>query len=178
MGYEKEYAKELLEQLCVEKTLEEIDSDIYCVVGEIIDDFKWISLKYDVIFSHESALNFHDLSDSLSEDYVVTISESAMKANKVPFREDMEVHVVSDDVFDLGRTTMLSIFSHKVPVYDRERTICDIVKNKKNMDIQVFIDGIKWYFDEDEKDDFCRLIKYSRKLNIEEKVRTYVEVLI
>lgn len=176
LGYSEEEAKKLLEKLWQENTLEKLDDDIYCVEGEIIDGFKLISLQYDVVFSHETALYFHDLTDMMVHYYVVTMSESAMNANKIPFRDDMEVHVVSDELFELGKSEMKSPFSHKVPVYDMERTICDIVKNKEHMDIQVFIDGIKWYFDEKDKD-LHKLILYSRQLDIEDKVRTYVEVL-
>ena len=59
--------------------------------------------------------------------------------------------------------------------YDLERCICDLIRNKKNIDVQIYTQTLKEYF--------CRqcnprkIIKYARKFNLEQKVRTYMEVL-
>jgi len=43
-----------------------------------------------------------------------------------------------------------------------------MIKDKKNVDIQLFSDAIKFYFDSKERD-FRRLFKYARLLGIEDK---------
>ena len=40
---------------------------------------------------------------------------------------------------------MLTSFGHSVPVYDMERTICDLLRSRKNIEMQVFQDALKQY---------------------------------
>ena len=68
-------------------------------------------------------------------------------------------------------------FGNPVPAYDAERTICDIIRNKKNMDIQVFVYAIKEYMRRKEKDVF-KLMSYAKEFRMESAVRTYTEVLL
>ena len=60
-------------------------------------------------------------------------------------------------------------------LYDRERCICDLIRDKTQVDVQLYTQAIKEYFKI--KPDYRKLLKYSRKFGIEEKVRTYMEVL-
>ena len=60
-------------------------------------------------------------------------------------------------------------------LYDRERCICDLIRDKTQVDVQLYTQAIKEYFNI--KPDYRKLLKYSRKFGIEEKVRTYMEVL-
>lgn len=40
---------------------------------------------------------------------------------------------------------MQTSFGHSVPVYDMERTICDLLRSRKNVEMQVFQDALKQY---------------------------------
>lgn len=46
---------------------------------------------------------------------------------------------------DLGRVMMKTSFGYEVPVYDMERTICDLIRNRSNIEIQTFQDVMKQY---------------------------------
>jgi len=52
-----------------------------------------------------------------------------------------------------------------------------MIKDKKNVDMQLFSDAVKFYFDSNEKD-YRRLFKYARLLGIEDRVHTYTEVFL
>ena len=58
-----------------------------------------------------------------------------------------------------------------------ERTICDIVKRKKHIDIQIFQTALKEYTMKKDRN-LHSLIKYAQRLNVEEQVRNYIEVLL
>lgn len=58
-----------------------------------------------------------------------------------------------------------------------DRTLCDIIKNKKKMDIQVFQTAVREYMKSNRKN-LPNLINYARILKIEDTVRTYTEVLL
>ena len=65
----------------------------------------------------------------------------------------------------------------KLRCYDRERTICDIIKYKNHMDREIFVKALKRYSNSKQKD-LVKLIRYAKKLNIEKKVIEYMEVLL
>lgn len=60
-----------------------------------------------------------------------------------------------------------------VKVYDRERCICDFIRDKDRMDMQLYSQTIKNYF----KSSNRKLLKYGRVFGVEEKIRTYMKVL-
>ena len=72
---------------------------------------------------------------------------------------------------------MESPFGIKIKVYDVERTICDIIKNKNKIDAEIFSNALKDYAKSKSKN-LSKLAKYARKMNIEKKVSKYMEVLL
>ena len=63
------------------------------------------------------------------------------------------------------------------PVYNIEKTICDVVRNKDNMDYQVVTDALKLFSKRPVKN-LTRLMQYAKLLRIESVIRTYFEVLL
>lgn len=60
-------------------------------------------------------------------------------------------------------------------MYDKERTILDIIKDKDRIDAQVFSEAIKSYFAGKEKK-LLKLLKYFVKMNVEKSLKPYTEV--
>ena len=61
-------------------------------------------------------------------------------------------------------------------MYDVERSICDIIKNKNKLDLELFNKAIRNYYYSKNKN-IIRLYDYAEKLGIYEKVRNTFEVL-
>ena len=62
-------------------------------------------------------------------------------------------------------------------MYDKEKTILDIIKDKGRIDTQVFSEAIKSYFAGKEKN-LLKLLKYAIKMNMEQALKQYTEVLL
>ena len=90
---------------------------------------------------------------------------------------NVSLHYVKKELIDLGMIEIESPFGMKIKTYDIERTICDIIKNKNKMDIEVFTKALKEYSRLKNKD-LLKLMKCAKKLNVEKKVREYMEVLL
>ena len=58
-----------------------------------------------------------------------------------------------------------------------ERTICDVIRYKEAMDIQVFQYAMKEYMGSVNKN-LNHLMTYAKKLHMESAVRTYTEVML
>jgi predicted 3-demethylubiquinone-9 3-methyltransferase (glyoxalase superfamily) len=89
----------------------------------------------------------------------------------------IKVYQSKPEIYDIGASTAETLYGNCVAVYDMERTICDIIRDKSGMDIQVFQTAMKEYMGNPKKN-LTNLMVYASKMKLEEKVRTYVEVML
>ena len=66
---------------------------------------------------------------------------------------------------------------HEIPIYDMERTICDLVRNRKQFEIQDYQTALKTYVSRKDKD-LNRLMKYAKLFHVDSKIREYMEVIL
>lgn len=126
------------------------------------------------VFSHESALYFHELTDRTPSKHVMTVpsnyNTTSLKDLQVTFR------YIKSNLIDLGKISMRTSQGNEVYVYDLERTICDIIRNKKSMDINEVNKAIRQYAKKS-KSKYSILIMYANKLGMEKKLRDIMGVL-
>lgn len=127
------------------------------------------------IFSHETALYFHDLCDRTPIKYQLTIP--SYYNTKLLKDKNYQFFYLRDELYKIGITQMNTPYGNKVKVYDLERTICDIIRNKKKIEIALFTDAMKRYAERKDRNSI-RLHEYAKVFNIEEEVRKYLEVLL
>ena len=156
--------------------LERISRGFYCLKSSFCDDYYKYQLKSkNCIFSHETALYFYDLSDRTPLYFDMTVPfgyNGSLRTNK-----GIILHYIKKELLELGLTSTESPFGMKLKVYDMERTICDIIKNKNKMDIEIFTKALQRYSKSKEKD-LNKLMRYAKKLKVDKKVREYMEVLL
>ena len=63
----------------------------------------------------------------------------------------------------------------EVRLYDRDRTICDVLRYEKKLEGEVFASAIKYYV-KDSKKNARNLFEYAEIFNIKNKVQTYIGV--
>ncbi len=88
-----------------------------------------------------------------------------------------KIHTSIVDIFNVGITYINTQYGNVVQVYDMERTICDIIKNKNSIDIQVLNYALKQYVKSKNKR-VPVLLEYAKKFRILEKVKLYLEMLL
>lgn len=128
-----------------------------------------------VVFSHETALYLNGMTDREPIHYSVTV-----KRGYNPSRlgtDGIVVYTVKEELHELGLTQIKTSFDHLVPVYNVERTLCDIVKNRNKMDMQSFQDALKAYSLKKEKN-LRRLMQYAKSFRLENVLKPYLEVLL
>ena len=127
------------------------------------------------IFSHETALYFHDLCDRTPIKYQLTIP--SYYNSKLLKDKNYEFFYLKQELYEIGVTYMKTPYGNKVRVYDLERTICDIIRNKKRIEVSLFTDAMKRYVERKDRNSI-KLHKYAKLFNIEDEVRKYLEVLL
>lgn len=148
----------------------------YVLADEEPDEFRMIQSRSDkLIFSHATALFLHGLSDRVPHVLDITVPQGDNVSRIKKNYEQTKFHYCKKELWDLGIITVRTPQGYEVKAYDLERCICDLIRDKKNVDVQVYTQALKEYFTGQ-----CnprKLIKYARKFNIEPKVRIYMEVL-
>ena len=165
-----------LTKLVKQNKLERISRGYYSLPNGFADNFYIILSKCKkAIFSDATALYFHDLADRVPLVYDIAVPYGYGSCYKN--MDNICLHYIKNENINLGVIEILSPFGMKIKTYDVERTICDIIKNKKHMDIEVFTKALQRYSRLKNKN-LNKLMRYAKKLNIDEKVREYMEVLL
>jgi len=165
LAEENNIHREYLSELTRAGKLERVAYGVY-ITPDVWEDKMLIHQlrKKKMIYSHETALFLNDLTDRESLAYSVTVpygyNDSRLK--KEGFyndsrlkKEGLIVHTVKQELFELGATTKQTTFGNDVRVYDPERSICDLIRDRNNQDQAIITDALKRYVIVDH---FCRQI--------------------
>ncbi len=171
------YTRHNLSELTENGQLERLRPGLYQLKGKVIDDFVLISSNSNrIIFSNQTVLYLHDLSDRTPNVFHITVPQGYNASHIKKRYEDLQVHYIKKDLYEIGKAEIKSTQGNLIPVYDIDRTICDIIIDREKIDKQIFTEAIKRYFKSSNKN-LSRLIKYSRLFKIEDEIRRYMEVL-
>jgi predicted transcriptional regulator of viral defense system len=88
----------------------------------------------------------------------------------------LKVYYVQQNLYGLGETEG-NFNGVALPVYDRERTICDCFKYRSRLDNEIFNKAINAYAKDKEKS-LEKLSIYAKKLRVYKKVTELLEVLL
>ena len=173
---EKNINTSYLTKLVKEKKLARVARGYYVLIDSVPDNFYIILSKCrKAVFSHATALYLHNYSERCPLIYDVTVPYGY--GNCYKNSNNIDIHYRKPENINIGLVEMRSPFGLKIKVFKLERTICDIIKDKSKMDIEIFTNALKMYAESPQKD-LNKLMKYAVKLNIEQKVRNYMEVLL
>lgn len=158
------------------RDLERAAHGIYISKDSWVDAMYLLHLRFEqAVFSHETALFFHDLTDREPMEYTVTVktgcNPTKMKA------EGIQVFTIKSELHGVGITTAQTPFGHTVPVYDMERTVCDLLRSRSRIEIQTFQGALKAYARRKDKN-LRTLMQYAGMFRIEKILRQYLEVLL
>jgi len=131
--------------------------------------------KKHMIYSHDTALYLHGLSDRDPIQYSVTLP-TGYNTSQIK-QIDIITYTIKPSLFELGKMTMKSPFGNDIIVYDKERTICDIIRSKNRIDQQILHDGLKRYV-KDASKNLNNLFMYAKKMGIDNVLRSYMEILL
>ena len=172
VGISKPYLNEYVKK----RGLERVAHGVYLAPNEWKDDLYLLYLKNQkIVFSHETALYLHGLMEREPSKINVTVKQGY---NATHLRnQGVRVFQIRENRMSFGRTEVKTSFGNMVAVYDKERTLCDIVANKEKMDLQVFQTALKEYAQGKDKQ-LNNLMEYAFLFGVEEDMRRYTEVLL
>lgn len=164
--------RQYIKQLEETGYLRKVSKGIYVKENKEVNEFFILGQKYKKgIFSHNTALYFYDLTDrtpiklDMTFPSYITVHDNSIK-----------IHYIKEENHLLGVKEMKLQDGTSIQIYDMERTICDIIRDRNKIDPQIFNDAIKGYIKKKNKN-LVLLYEYAEKFKIENILRNYMEVL-
>lgn len=156
--------------------VQRVSRGLYSVANNLIDEMAVLQLRYKTaIFSHETALYLLGLTDRSPLFYSVTFpagyNATLLKASGV------KVYFVNRALVQLGSITIKSPNGNDIKTFNLERTVCDVVRSRNQMDIQFLNETLKKYVARRERN-IDRLYDYAIKFRVQKIIREYIEVLL
>jgi predicted transcriptional regulator of viral defense system len=172
---EKGISRVYLSKTEKENVIEKIDRGIYATRDYKYDEYYIFQLKYPkTVFSYNTALYLYEMTERTPINIDVT---TYREYNPHRFKEFANVHKVNKDYFDLGVSYKNTPLGAKVRVYNLERTVCDIIKDKDSIDIEIRNKAIKNCIKSKEFN-ASLMFEYAKKMKIYDKVKSYMEAII
>jgi predicted transcriptional regulator of viral defense system len=169
-------SKAMLYKLCKEEKLYRIVKGQYILPDDMQDELLSISKRSrNIIFSHETALFLHGISDRTPFEHTVTAPSDCIPSAAI--KSECKVYYIKPALFELGKTNLKTPAGNEVPAYDLERTICDVIRGRNKLGTETFLAALKLYAASPKKD-LNKLHTYATMMRVSNILRQYLEVLL
>jgi len=156
--------------------LERVAHGLYMSQDAWEDGMFVIQTRYpEAVFSHESALYLLDIANREPTPLTVTLKTGTNSTGLS--RQGVKVYKVKAELWGEGIMEACSPSGHTVRTYNAERTLCDLFRSRRNMEIQDLQDAVKTYVRLKEKN-IPLLMRFAKAFSVERIVRQYLEVLL
>ena len=170
------YYYKKIQKLIEEGEIEKVRRGYYQYMGE--DSFSdiptIITLFPDGVICMESALDYYGYTDRTPAEWHLAVDN---KSTRTRFYIDYPIvkpHFIQSDRYQVG-IDEAEIDGRSIKIYDRERTICDLLLHRNKVDGEVFNMAIQRYIKDSKKTE-ARLMKYAKLLHVEKKVKEVLGV--
>jgi len=169
---ENKIHRQYLKNLVDEGYLIKVSRGLYVRPDKDINEYYIMGEQYKTgIFSHNTALYFYDLTDRTPFELDMTFPSNVRISNDM-----INSHYISKDKIEIGLTKKELEDGTTIRLYDMERTICDIIRDRNKIDSQIFNTALKEYMKRNDKN-LNLLYEYAKKFNILKILKMYLEVL-
>ncbi len=149
---------------------------IYLSPGAWEDELYLLQAQFQkAVYSHETALYLLDLAER--EPMPLTVTVAAKYNSPALMKTGAKIVYVKNEWHMLGVCKLPTPGGHTVNAYNMERTICDIVRKRSEMDIAAFNYAVREYVKRKDKS-LARLTEYAGIMHMEKLIRETMGVLL
>jgi len=149
---------------------------VYVSPEFVEDDMTRLQSKYPRgIFSLGTALWLHKITDRTPLKFTLTFPRGYHAASLQ--NEDVNRVFANKNVWDVGIVNVKNVYGETVRAYDMERTICDVIRKRNSLGIELVTDAMKQYAARRDKN-LHRLMQYAELFRVTKPIRAYMEVLL
>lgn len=177
MAVENNISKHYLRFAVQDNVLEKVRNGIYITPETMEDELYFLQLKSkNLIYSYETSAYYNGLTTRNP----LTLSITTIQGNntyQLKSQYKFEFHFVPKCKFDLGLTTVKTMYGNTIQIYDKERTICDLFSKNYVGDRYVVNESLKTYLKMEDKN-LTKLLKYAKELGVEKELKDKLEILL
>lgn len=160
-----------------ENRLEAVSRGIYSTGDDWVDELYVLHQRCPkAIFSHDEAFYYHGLTDREPLVHTFTIY-SGYNAHRLVTSSNCKVYTVKKELLNVGKIIVKDNSGNMIPMYNLERTICDLMRNRSTIEIQDFNSVIRVYVSRKDKD-LNQLMEYAKLFRVDKVIRRYMGVLL
>lgn len=164
-----------LTRLVNNNVIERVSRGLYVRTNSLPDDLVILQNKSkNAIYSNMTALYLYGFSDRLPIKYDITVNSGYN--GSLQDVDNVNLFYTKKELLNLGEIVYRLDSGNLIKVYDLERTICDVIKNKNRLDQELVNKALRKYFYSKEKNTL-KLYEYAKKMKIYKKVRSVFEIL-
>lgn len=164
-----------LTRLVNNNVIERVSRGLYVRTNSLPDDLVILQNKSkNAIYSNMTALYLYGFSDRLPIKYDITVNSGYN--GSLQEVDNVNLFYTKKELLNLGEIVYRLDSGNLIKVYDLERTICDVIKNKNRLDQELVNKALRKYFYSKEKNTL-KLYEYAKKMKIYKKVRSVFEIL-
>ncbi len=128
----------------------------------------------DAVLCMETALFYYRYSDRNPAEWNITIDKNTSRKRTNIDYPFIKAYRVEPELLSIGKTKG-EIDFQEVHIYDRDRTICDVLRNMNKMDKEIFNKAIQGYV-KDQKKNIPNLMQYAKTLRVQKRVKDLIGV--
>ncbi len=160
-----------------ENGLEPVGRGVYSTGTDWIDELYVLHKRCpNAVFSHDEAFYYHGLIDREPLVHTLTVY-SGYNAHRLIADGKCKVYTVKRELLNIGKIVVKDNDGNMIPMYDLERTICDLIRSRSCIEIQDFNSALKAYVARKDKD-LNRLMEYAKLFRVNNVIRRYMGVLL
>ena len=157
--------------------LEQVGHGIYLAGEGWTDELYLLHQRCpNAVFSHDEAFYYHNLTDREPLIHTMTVY-SGYNTHRLTADGGCKVYNVKKELLNIGKITVKSNCGNEIPMYDLERTLCDLIRSRNSIEVQEFNSVLKSYVSRKDKD-LNRLMEYAKLFRVDKVMRRYMEVLL
>jgi predicted transcriptional regulator of viral defense system len=128
----------------------------------------------DAVIFLESALMHYGYTDRIPQAWQIAVDRDSEKSQYIIDYPLIEVFYIEPRLLEIG-LEVIKVGEVEVKIFNRDRTICDVLRYENKLEREVFTNAIKRYI-RDPKKNVRNLFEYAKVFNIKNKVQTYIGV--
>lgn len=165
-----------LRELLEEDKIVKIKKGVYQLANDIDTQDAVIIGKLfpSAIIYLQSALLYYGYTDRIPSTWQMAVDKNSSKSQFKIDYPAVTPFYLKREILEVG-VSEYSIGNIRIKIYDRDRTICDVLRYEKKLDKEIFNKAIQAYIKDDEKN-ISKLLEYAKVLRVMNKVKIYVGV--
>ncbi len=149
--------------------LQKADNGVYVSEELYADKLYLLHLSFEnAVLSHDTALLYHGLIDKEPIRFSATTKRHSDEERLR--RYGVSVYTLTESLLKVGVMKMQTPHGHLVPVYDMERTVCDLVHDRDPGQAELLQDVLSRYAAKENKR-IGKLIQYAEIFRIDKEMR-------